>query len=63
MIRDGWNHYVVYAVGDQLRVEINGTVCTALRDDKRKTGIIGLQIHAGGPTDVRFRNLRLRKIG
>jgi hypothetical protein len=61
VIKGGWNHYVVYAVGDELRVEINGTVCTALRDDKRKTGIIALQIHAGGPTDVRFRNIRLRK--
>jgi hypothetical protein len=52
----------VYAVGDELRVEINGTVCTALRDEVRKSGIIALQIHSGGPTEVHFKNIKLRKI-
>ncbi|GMU21314.1 MAG: hypothetical protein AMXMBFR13_14070 [Phycisphaerae bacterium] len=63
VIKGGWNRYVVYAVGDELRVEINGTVCTHLRDDKLRTGVIGFQIHSGGPTDVRFRNIRMRGIG
>ena len=63
LLKEGWNHYVVYAVGDELRVEINGTVCTDIRDHKAKTGVIGLQVHSGGPTDVRFRNIRLRKMG
>ncbi|HSW44164.1 MAG TPA: family 16 glycoside hydrolase [Phycisphaerae bacterium] len=60
-IPEAWNHYVVYAVGDELRVEINGTVCTDIRDSKTATGVIGLQVHSGGPTDVWFRNIRLRK--
>ena len=62
LLKEGWNHYVLYAVGDELRVEMNGTVCTAIRDAERKTGVIALQIHSGGPTDVRFRNIRLRKM-
>ena len=62
VVKNGWNHYVVYAVGDELRVEINGTVCTHLRDGVRRAGIIALQVHSGGPTDVRFRDIRMRKI-
>ena len=62
VVKGDWNHYVIYAVGDELRVEINGTVCTHLEDDRRKTGVIALQIHSGGPTDVRFRNIRMRKV-
>lgn len=61
VIRGGWNDYVVYAIGPELRVEINGTVCTHLRDDVRERGVIAFQIHSGGPTDVRFRDIRLRK--
>jgi hypothetical protein len=57
-----WNHYVLYAVGDKMRVEINGTVCTHLHDDKRSNGMIALQIHSGPPMKVRFRDLQLRLI-
>jgi len=62
VIKNGWNDYVVYAVGDEFRVEINGTVCTHLKDDVRKTGIIAPQLHSGGPTEVRFKNIKLRKV-
>ncbi len=61
VVPERWNQYVVYAVGDELRVEINGTVCTAIRDDRRSTGVIALQVHSGGPTEVRFRNIRLKR--
>ena len=62
VLKNGWNHYVVYAVGDHLRVEINGTVCTDIHDAKSKSGIIGFQVHSGGATDVRFKNITLRKM-
>jgi hypothetical protein len=55
-----WNRYVLYAMGDELRVEINGTVCTAIRDTESARGIFALQVHSGGPTRVEFRNIRLR---
>ncbi len=61
VVPEQWNQYVVYAVGEELRVEINGTVCTAIRDDRRSTGVIALQVHSGGPTEVRFRNIRLKR--
>ncbi len=62
VIPGGWNHYVVHAVGDDLRIEINGTVCTHLRDNVRASGVIALQIHINDVMEVRFKNLILRKI-
>ena len=62
VVKDKWNDYVIYAVGDEMRVEINGTLCTHLFDNERKAGIFAPQIHSGGPTDVRFRNFKLRKV-
>lgn len=58
--RDGWNTYRVRAVGDHIETWINGEKCVDLTDPEgAKQGVIGLQIHAGGPLEVRFRNLRL----
>lgn len=52
-----WNTYEVLAVGDHVRLAINGHLCCDLRDPAiSKHGQTGLQIHAGGPTDVRYRN-------
>jgi hypothetical protein len=62
VIKNDWNDYVVYAVEDELRVEINGTLCTYLKDKASASGIIALQVHSGGPTEVRFRNIKLRKM-
>ncbi|UCD29520.1 MAG: DUF1080 domain-containing protein, partial [Planctomycetota bacterium] len=62
VIKNAWNHYVVYAVGEELRVEINGTVCTDLHDGKSKSGVIALQIHRRRPMDIKFKNIKLRKV-
>ena len=57
---DGWNRYEILAVGDHVRTWINGQPCVDLRDpDGARSGIVALQLHSGGPTEVRFRNLRL----
>jgi putative heme-binding domain-containing protein len=55
-----WNRYVVEAVGDHIRTWINDQPCVDLTDPEGKRGgIIALQLHAGEPMEVRFRNLRL----
>jgi putative heme-binding domain-containing protein len=57
---DGWNTYEIYAVGDVVRTWLNGHVCVDLKDPKiSRRGIFGLQMHAGGPLEVRFKDLRL----
>jgi putative heme-binding domain-containing protein len=57
---DDWNIYEIVAVGGKIRTSINGHVCTDLDDEKiSKKGIIGLQVHSGGPTEVRFKDFQL----
>jgi putative heme-binding domain-containing protein len=55
-----WNRYEVEAVGSHVRTWINGQPCVDLDDpDGRKRGVLALQIHAGDPMEVRFRELKL----
>ncbi len=55
-----WNTYEIVAVGSKIRTAINGQLCTDLDDPLvARRGITGLQVHSGGPTEVRFKNLRL----
>lgn len=58
--KNEWNVYEVVAVGPRIRSAINGHLCTDLEDDQiALKGRIGLQVHAGGPMEVRFRNFQL----
>lgn len=55
-----WNKYEIIAVGGKLRTTINGQMCVDLDDPEgANRGIFALQLHSGGPTEVRFRNLKL----
>ncbi|HET6203476.1 MAG TPA: family 16 glycoside hydrolase [Planctomycetota bacterium] len=56
----GWNHLLVGAVGDRIRIEMNGVPTVELRDAAAERGRFGIQLHAGGRTRVFVRNLRLR---
>lgn len=57
---DEWNDYVVEAVGSRVRIWINGNLATDYEDDKlARRGVIGLQLHSGGPLEVRFKELKL----
>jgi len=55
-----WNTYEVVAVGHKIMIAINGHKTVDIDDEKGATsGIFGLQVHAGGPTEVRFKDLKL----
>ena len=55
-----WNTYQIHAEGSQIRTFLNGQPCVDLDDPQGATrGIIALQLHSGGPTEVRFRNFVL----
>ncbi|HEX5221213.1 MAG TPA: PVC-type heme-binding CxxCH protein [Verrucomicrobiae bacterium] len=55
-----WNTYEIVAVGSKIRTAINGNLCTDLDDPLvARRGIIGLQVHSGGPTEVRFKDFHL----
>jgi putative heme-binding domain-containing protein len=55
-----WNRYEVVAKGAKVQTFINGNLCVDLDDPKgAKRGIIAFQLHSGGPTEVRFKDLKV----
>ncbi|OJW16253.1 MAG: dehydrogenase [Planctomycetales bacterium 71-10] len=55
-----WNDYEIVAVGPSIRTFINGQPAVVLDDPKvSRRGIFGLQLHSGGATEVRFKDLKL----
>ncbi len=55
-----WNTYTIEATGPKIATLINGKPCVQLDDPQgRREGIIAFQLHSGGATEVRFRNIVL----
>lgn len=60
VVKDGWNRYEIVATGSRVRTSLNGRVTTDLDDPRgARRGRLALQIHSGGPTEVRFRKFEL----
>jgi hypothetical protein len=57
-----WNDYEILAHGDLIQLTLNGLVTATIHDSLRLTGIIALQLHAGPPMQVEFRNIRLKTL-
>ena len=64
--KDDWNDYAISASGTHLIHKINGRVmCEVIDNDAAKgarSGIVALQIHAGPPMTVQFKDLRLKRL-
>lgn len=69
--KDGeWNHYRVVAKGPRIQTYINGQLIYDLTHEEiyktNPKGFIGLQVHSiganEGPYEVRWRNLRIKKL-
>ena len=54
-----WNDYEIEAIGGKVRILINGKECTNYGPDEKlsRRGRIAVQVHSGGPTDVRFKEI------
>ena len=60
-----WNQYVIIARGNHLIHKINGNTtaeCVDQSDKALKSGVLALQLHAGPPMTVQFRNIRIKKL-
>jgi hypothetical protein len=60
-VRKGeWNVYRIVAKGSRVQAWLNDQPCFD-RDDAQmaKHGVLALQLHSGGPTEVRFRKFQL----
>jgi hypothetical protein len=63
--KDGWNHYVIYAMGDHVTLYLNGAAAATYREDApaiARDGLIAVQIHAGDPMEVQFKDLLVRPL-
>jgi hypothetical protein len=64
--KEDWNDYHVIAQGFQFTHKINGVTTCELTDndakERRAGGLLALQLHAGPPMTVQFRNIRLKKL-
>ncbi len=60
-----WNTLRVVAVGERLIHQVNGVTTVDITDrhpEAPKSGVIGLQLHAGPPMRVEFADIRLRRL-
>jgi hypothetical protein len=63
--RDDWNEYRIRCQGPHIELWINGyqTVDYTEPDDKiERTGIIGLQIHAGPPSEAWYKDITIQEL-
>ncbi len=64
--KEDWNEYHVTAKGFEFTHRINGNVTSKCLDsdekERRETGLLALQLHAGPPMTVQFRNIRLKTL-
>ena len=58
-----WNEYRIECLGPWIRTWINGVPAAEVLDPLDLEGFIGLQVHSGNDTRVRWRNFRLRDLG
>ncbi len=58
-----FNDYAIRCVGKKVTVTVNGVVAIDEGfDNLPEEGIIAFQIHAGGPMEVEFKNIKFREL-
>ena len=63
--RDDWNHYVIRCEGPHIQLWVNGVQTVNYTEEDAaipQTGKIGVQIHGGANTEVRYKNLKLKEL-
>lgn len=64
--KEDWNDYRIIARGNYLVHMINGRVTADVSDEqvsaRAMSGILALQLHAGPPMTVQFKNIRLKRL-
>ena len=64
--KEDWNRYHIIARGNHFIQKINGHLMSVCTDEdveqRRSKGILALQLHAGPPMKVQFRNICLKRL-
>ncbi len=63
--KDDWNDYHIIARGSRIVLKLNGKVTAEVIDGDRKnrdlSGVLALQLHAGPPMQVQFKDILLKR--
>jgi hypothetical protein len=61
---EGWNELHIIAKGNNLKHYINGTLMSEVTDNdtenRKMSGLIGVQVHVGPPMKIEYKNFRLK---
>lgn len=59
-----WNDYAIEAIGGNVKIWINGNLCTDRKNDDQlsRRGVFGLQLHSGPAQEVRYKEFKLEVI-
>ena len=63
--RDDWNDYVIRCEGRRVQLWLNGVQTvdyTETDESLKQTGIIGLQIHSGAPSEVWYKDIMIQML-
>jgi hypothetical protein len=64
--KEDWNEYVIIAKGNHLVQKINGHTTIEVTDDEsgkaKGAGILALQLHAGPPMTVQFKEIEIKEL-
>lgn len=63
---DDWNEIRIVCDGNHIKIWLNGEERVDFTDEDKKDftpeGFFGMQVHSGGRTDVRWKNLRIKEL-
>ncbi|MFO0960972.1 MAG: family 16 glycoside hydrolase [Isosphaeraceae bacterium] len=64
--KDGWNHYTIRAMGNSITLTLNGVTSVSYKEDDPAIAALGgkiaVQIHAGGPMEVQFKDILIQPL-
>lgn len=63
--KEDWNEYVIRCEGKRIRTAINGVDMidyTEPDDSLPQFGLIGLQVHGGGPTEASYKDITIEEL-
>ena len=62
---EDWNAYRIVCRGPEITLYVNGVMTTQVVDNRPDTprkGAVTLQLHAGPPMKIEYRNLRIKEL-
>ena len=63
---DGWNNCHLIIKGNHLQHFVNGILMSDVTDNdpinRKREGLLGVQVHVGPPMKIEYRNIRIKKL-